>query len=468
MAASTILNYMDRQAMALVSPQVKAQFHLTNADFGWVLATFGLTYALFQLGAGYITDLWDVRKTYAGAVIWWSLAAIAAAFSPTLGILLLWRAMLGIGESFNWPCALRMTSRILRPEERSLGNGIFNSGAAVGAVLTPLIVPKLTDLYGWPTSFVVVGALGFVWVVAWLVLLRDPRHHGHFEGRSSAKAETANSEFGRSRGLSQQAVIAFSLVVALALVVAFVARWRGLDYVPALYWGISVLMAGPLVAALLLPQSSLEGRDWAESLGTIVRLRRFWVMVVVSVSINICWHFLVNWLPTYFKEDRNFKYVTAGMLTSIPFFAAGFGNLLGGASAHFFAKRGMTAYKSRILVMTICTLLVTSGTWVGWVQNDTLVVLLLGLMALGTAAFMANFFAFAQDVSAKHTGLIVGILGGLGNLLASGFLPVAGRVKDSTGSFGPFFVFVGLVPFLGLGALMFLWGSSPKTEPESA
>jgi ACS family hexuronate transporter-like MFS transporter len=94
------------------------------------------------------------------------------------------------------------------------------------------------------------------------------------------------------------------------------------------------------------------------------------------------------------------------------------------------------------------------------------VVVLLGLMALGTAAFMANYFSFAQEVSARHTGLIVGILGGLGNLAVAGFLPVAGRVKDSTGSFAPIFVLVGLLPFVGLGILLLGWRSS-GAAPES-
>ena len=105
MFASTVLNYMDRQAIALVGPQIKERFVLDNAGFGWVLAAFQLTYAFFQWPAGYVVDRWDVRRTYAGAVLWWSLAGIATAFAPTLGILMVFRALLGMGESFNWPCA---------------------------------------------------------------------------------------------------------------------------------------------------------------------------------------------------------------------------------------------------------------------------------------------------------------------------------------------------------------------------
>src|SRR3954467_7940359 len=109
MFASTVLNYMDRQAIALVAPQIKGEFKLQNVDYGWVLAAFSLTYAVFQVPAGYLVDRWDVRRTYAAAVAWWSLAGMALAWAPHRGALVALRALLGVGESFNWPCALRVT-----------------------------------------------------------------------------------------------------------------------------------------------------------------------------------------------------------------------------------------------------------------------------------------------------------------------------------------------------------------------
>jgi MFS transporter, ACS family, aldohexuronate transporter len=124
--------------------------------------------------AGYLVDRWNVRWTYAGAVAWWSAAGMASAFSPSLAVLMVLRAVLGVGESFNWPCALRVTATILPPADRSLGNGIFNSGAAVGAVLTPLVVTLLTARFEWRTAFLAIGILGFLWVVVWLVLVGGP------------------------------------------------------------------------------------------------------------------------------------------------------------------------------------------------------------------------------------------------------------------------------------------------------
>ncbi len=167
--ASTALSYMDRQAVAIVGERLKAEFGTDNEGYGWIVAAFLLPYALFQVPAGFLADRGDVRRTYALAVVGWSLAAMAVAWSPTLGALMAFRAILGVGESFNWPCALRVTAMVLPPADRGLGNGIFNSGAAVGAVLTPLIVAPLTAWLGWRAAFALIGSLGFAWAVVWWV-----------------------------------------------------------------------------------------------------------------------------------------------------------------------------------------------------------------------------------------------------------------------------------------------------------
>jgi ACS family hexuronate transporter-like MFS transporter len=463
MFASTVLNYMDRQAIALVAPQIKGEFKLLNADFGWVMAAFALTYALFQVPAGYLVDRWNVRWTYAGAVAWWSAAGMATAFSPTLGIFMVLRGVLGVGESFNWPCALRVTRTILPPADRSLGNGIFNSGAAAGAVLTPLVVSLLTVRFGWRTAFVAIGVLGFIWVAVWLVLMGGP-HRQLFQGRAAAPVAEDDGLAGPARGLGLAARVAFGSLVVASVLVAAMAFWKG---PPPIWWGIALLMVGLLLAALALPRHALKGVDWAESLGDVVRLRRFWIMLLVSISINVCWHFLVNWVPTFLKEDRHMTYLASGLWTSVPFLAAAAGNIGGGFLARILANGGMAPSRARMTVMGLCTLLISSGAMMGWIQSDILVIILLGVMAMGTAAFMANFFSFAQEVSTRHTGLVVGVLGGLGNLYAAGFQPLAGSVKDTTGSFAPIFLLVGLLPFVGLGALILGWGGLPDDAKSS-
>src|SRR5260370_23613609 len=101
-------------------------------------------------------------------------------------------------------------------------------------------------------------------------------------------------------------------------------------------------MLGPLAVALALPRDHLRGALWAASLGEVVRIRRFWVLAVVSVSINICWHFLVNWIPVYLKDERHIVYQTSNFLSAIPFLAADLGNLGGGWLSRRIASQGWT------------------------------------------------------------------------------------------------------------------------------
>ena len=452
MFVSTALTYMDRQVVSVVDGPIKAEFHLDNQGFGWVMSAFFLTYALFQVPAGYLADRCDVRWLYALAVTWWSLAAAALAFSPTLGLLMMFRGLLGVGESFNWPCAIRATSAVLPPADRSLGNGIFNSGAAVGAVLTPLVVTRLVVWYGWRPTFVIIASLGWVWVGIWLFYVRGVRGR-LLAGRASSRVS--------SDRLSRRAGLAYGGLVVVSVALGLSSYWVG---VSGIWWAIACLMLGMLLVARILPQPDSAGADWSEALGEVVRLRRFWVLVVTAISINMCWHFLINWLPGYLKQDRGMSFLASGMWSALPFLAADVGNLGGGAISRALAGRGLTASSARLRVMVACSLLISLGGLVGWVPNNGVVIGLLAVMALGTAAFMANYFAFCQEVSTRHTGFIVGVLGGLGNLFVASFLPFAGYVKDAFGSFGPIFVLAGLLPFVGLSALLIGWGPD-RVEP---
>jgi MFS transporter, ACS family, hexuronate transporter len=404
MFASTILNYMDRQAISIVRPQIKEAFGIaTDADFGWVLAAFMMTYALFQVPAGYLVDRHDLRWSYAAAVAWWSLAAVATAVVPNLGMLVVCRVLLGVGESFNWPCALRVTGRVLPAADRSLGNGIFNSGAAVGAVVTPIAVAFLVRVSGWRAAFWLIGAAGFIWVAVWLILVQGENRR--LLARPDRRKTPDELFDSNDRRLSRTARFGFGAVFIMAIAVALTAGRYGQDFI---WLGIALAMLGPLVVAAALPAAELAGAEWTASLGAIVRCRRFWILMVVSVSINICWHFLINWTPAYLRDERGLTFQTSSFLSAIPFLAADGGNLGGGWLSRKLASRGMSTTRARLVVMAFCTLLILAGIAVSVAHSDAMAVLILCIMAAGTAAFMANYFAFTQEVSARHTGLVVG------------------------------------------------------------
>jgi MFS transporter, ACS family, aldohexuronate transporter len=455
MFASTVLNYMDRQAITLVKREISQSFSIADAtEFGWILAAFSMTYALFQVPAGYLVDRWDLRWCYAAAVAWWSLAAIATAVVPSLGWLFACRALLGMGESFNWPCALRVTARVLPPKDRSLGNGIFNSGAAVGAVLTPAVVVHLMPSLGWRGTFLVIGSLGFVWVFVWVALVRGPR-----SGMLARQGSAPTGEPAATRGWSQlspAAAIAFGGVAIAVVVACSFVRWYGLT---AVWVAIALAMLGPLAVAGFLPRNAFGGLGWATGLHEIARLRRFWILAIVSISINICWHFLVNWIPTYLRDDRGLGRSASGYLTSATFLAADLGNLGGGALSLGLAAMGVAVIRARLAVMSLCMVLILIGTGLVMPQSDFSAIALLCLMAAGTAAFMANYFSFTQDVSARHTGLVAGYLGGLGNLTVAAYQPFAGAIRDRTGSLIINFMIVGLAPLLGLTVLILGWNA---------
>ena len=132
-----MLNYLDRQVLALTAERIIGEFHITKEDFGRIISAFRYAYAFFQISGGWVVDARGPFVVFPLAVAVWSLAGIATSFTRSIWSLTVMRFMLGIGEAFNWPCALKVTQRLLPPRERALGNGIFNSGAAAGAIIAP-------------------------------------------------------------------------------------------------------------------------------------------------------------------------------------------------------------------------------------------------------------------------------------------------------------------------------------------
>ncbi len=146
---ATVLTYLDRQTMSLCAPMITKEFQLSNEQYGQLVAAFRWAYALLHIPAGYLADRVPIRLVYALAVGLWSLAGTAGAVVWGFRQLLITRAVLGVGEAFNWPCATRIVANVLPPSDRGLGSGIFNSGAAVGSLIAPLIItPKVLTLRG--------------------------------------------------------------------------------------------------------------------------------------------------------------------------------------------------------------------------------------------------------------------------------------------------------------------------------
>jgi ACS family hexuronate transporter-like MFS transporter len=171
---ATTINYMDRQVLGLLAPTLEKEIGWNEIQYGNIVTAFQAAYAVGLLGFGRLVDALGTRQGYSISIICWSLAAAAHALAKSVWGFGTARFALGLGEAGNFPAAVKAVAEWFPRRERALANGIFNSGANIGAVLAPATVPWLTDLWGWQGAFVALGALGFVWLALWYWLYDLP------------------------------------------------------------------------------------------------------------------------------------------------------------------------------------------------------------------------------------------------------------------------------------------------------
>jgi len=171
---ATTINYMDRVLLANASVRVTAEYHLNDAQYGNLELGFGWAFAAGSLVFGFLADRWSVYLLYPAILVAWSLTGMATGWTHDYTGLLVCRTLLGFFEAGHWPCALKTTFALLDEKDRTMGNSVLQSGASVGAVITPQFMKlMMTEEPGsWRTVFAIVGAAGFVWVAAWFIFLR--------------------------------------------------------------------------------------------------------------------------------------------------------------------------------------------------------------------------------------------------------------------------------------------------------
>jgi ACS family hexuronate transporter-like MFS transporter len=211
--AATV-NYVDRQVIGILKPMLSEQFGWTEIDYGWIVFSFQTAYAIGLLFAGKLMDRIGTRKGFSASITVWSLAAIAHAWAVPIGAVSIaliavfaglfgyasWatslsasvvgfivvRFLLGLGESGNFPASIKTVAEWFPKKERALSTGIFNAGTNVGALATPLVVPLIVQRWGWYEAFIFTGLLGFLWLVAWLLLYRRPEEDKSLSTRELA------------------------------------------------------------------------------------------------------------------------------------------------------------------------------------------------------------------------------------------------------------------------------------------
>lgn len=172
---ATVINYLDRQTLSVMAPILLAQFHISAETYSQIIFAFMLAYTLMNGISGRLLDRLGSKVGYALTIAWWSGAEILHAFTAGAFSLGIFRFLLGFGEAGNYPAGVKVIAEWFPAEERSLASGIFNSGAAIGAILAPPLLAWIVLSAGWRTAFVVIGLLGFIWLAGWLAFYREPR-----------------------------------------------------------------------------------------------------------------------------------------------------------------------------------------------------------------------------------------------------------------------------------------------------
>ncbi|MDR0757715.1 MAG: MFS transporter [Tannerella sp.] len=177
----TTINFIDRQVLSILAPQLQTVFHWNEADYGYIVMAFQIAYAAGLLFTGRFLDRFGVRLGYSIAMIFWSLSAAGHALASSVMSFASARFCLALGESANFPAAIKAVAEWFPKRERAFATGLFNTGATVGVLVSPVLVPWFALHFGWQSAFIFAGILGMVWLFFWLLL------YGHPVGKASAE-----------------------------------------------------------------------------------------------------------------------------------------------------------------------------------------------------------------------------------------------------------------------------------------
>jgi ACS family hexuronate transporter-like MFS transporter len=386
---ATTINYVDRQVLSLLQPFLSEEFNWTYSDYANITSIFQFCYAIALIFAGRFIDWLGTKKGYALSLAIWSAGAVIHAFSvsignvfspllASLGIIMpvsvvgfmIARLVLGVGESGNFPAAIKTTAEWFPKEERSFATGIFNSGANIGAVIAPLGVPLIAKYFGWEWTFILVGAIGFLWLILWKHYYDTPKK---------------NLEKGRVNKLEY-------------------------DYIN-----------NDVESQIVKVKTKESKTKWARLLG----YRQTWSFIVGKFFTDGVWWFFLFWLPAFLKSYYGMTGTQIMLPLATLYTMAMVGSIGGGWFPAYFTKKGMDIYPARmtamivIAVFPLCVLLAqplsSSGYW--WP------ILLIGIGASAHQAWSANLFTtvsdmFPKKVVASVTG-IGGMAGGISGVIVS-------------------------------------------------
>lgn len=389
---ATTVNYLDRQVLSLLAPSLSETYGWTNVDYANITSVFQFVYAISMLFAGRIIDRLGTKSGYTWAIIIWSIGAILHALAIPLGEataavlglfgigavsvsiagFMISRAVLGFGEAGNFPAAIKATAEYFPKKERAFATGIFNSGTNVGAILAPLSVPYIAEAWGWQTAFILIGAVGFLWLIFWWMYYEKPEDQKRL---SKAEYDYIHSDMEEESVGTQEKVA------------------------------------------------------WSKLLG----YRQTWAFAFGKFMTDGVWWFFLFWLPAYLKAQYDMEKTEIALPLTVLYSMTMVGSIGGGAFPMYFINKGYAPYDGRMRAMFLIALIplvVLLAQPLGGI-SFWIPVLLIGVGASAHQAWSANIFTTVSDMFPKKAVASVvgigGMAGGLGGVFVS---KVAGALFD--------------------------------------
>lgn len=403
---ATTINYVDRQILSLLKPILDDQMQWTNEEFGLINSAFQGAYGVSLLVFGWFIDRYGTKIGYAVSIAVWSAAALGHALVSSVGGFLAARIALGLGEGGNFPSAIKAVALWFPRKERALATSIFNSGANVGAILAPAIVPWLALTWGWHSAFIAAGLAGFLWLFLWIPYYNVPEK---IQRLTAAELAHIRSDAGdRSRDGEK------------------ISWWSLLGY------------------------------------------RQTWSFVLAKFLTDPVWWFFLIWLPDYFKQTRGLN-IQKSWIHLVTIYAIVTAlSIAGGWVTGHLAKRGWTVTRARktgMFCFALCVLPIFAVTAAG----DWVAVLLIGLAGAAHQAWSANLFTTVSDMFPQRAVASVIGIGGMAGAMGGMIFPVvSGRLLDvfkaSGNVTGGYAVLFSICAFAYLGTFAIHHLLAPKFE----
>jgi ACS family hexuronate transporter-like MFS transporter len=374
---ATTINYIDRQVFAILAPQLQTEIGWSEIEYGYIVTAFQLFYAIGLVLVGKLIDFLGTKKGFILSIIVWSLAAMSHAFARTPMGFGIARLALGLGESGNFPAAIKTISEWFPRKERALATGIFNSGSNIGAIVAPLLVPIIALNFGWQAAFIITGFLGFIWLFFWLRLMNRPEDHA---GINSAELE-------------------------------------------------------------LIKADSDENLEKPTSIWKIIRTRKVWAIAIGKFMTDPIWWFFLYWLPKFLHTTYGLTLDKIGLPLIIAYLIADVGSIGGGWLSSHFLQLGWSINAARKTTLLICAILVIPIYWASGIDDLWPAVILIGLGMAAHTGWSANMYTLATDFfPKKDMGTVVGFIGMSGAVGGMLMASATGHLIEATGSYKILFV----------------------------